>query len=354
MGRLRLRRRTGGDSDGMMPLGRTLYPERYRAAVRTAQWSAYFNRFYGGAWGGDQIPSGLVPVSYREATDLLAQVLNLGESKETRAKDPQRDPLGRTLSQMLLAGYRPSDAPDRRVVCNAVGETDAQADHAPSADAAALATQRLLAGVETEFPKETPFRRQVFSLEDELDREERGKQQPVSVPALITHRGDAFSLQKTVYYRQDLTPKLISLVNPLNWTELGDYFTLTERGDGMEADSGPNSWHGVLHEKFRVDWNGHTTQTFDQYLKIDYTAERAIARTDYLLMYEVDDQIALNEGYFEAREESGEYEGWMSVTMVKTVKFTSSVLNLMAPAVLAMFLDSKEGGFRAFVAQESR
>ena len=76
-----------------------------------------------------------------------------------------------------------------------------------------------------------------------------------------------------------------------------------------------------------------------------------VVRADYSLMYEQDDKIALNEGFFTARTVAGS-QGWVDVTMSKTVRFTSSILNLLAPAILAMFLDNKVGGFKQLIETE--
>jgi hypothetical protein len=153
-----------------------------------------------------------------------------------------------------------------------------------------------------------------------------------------------------VFLRQKLS-RVNRLVNPMNWVELGEFFAVTKR----EADGtrGPKreaeSWYGVLLEDFIVSWNGLATHRFNQKLKVDYTVLPNVARTDYSLMYEEDDQIEVNEGFFEVRRDATMPKGWIAGTMKKTVRFKSSLLNFLAPAMLAMFLDSKTGGFGAFV-----
>jgi hypothetical protein len=305
--------------------------ERLRAALRSAQWSVYFRRFFGGR-ADDQVPGMYAPLSFEQAAGLLGQTCHGAQRRAARHQTALR----RTFSQVLLARFGSIDGVTSEfepVLRKAAGGRKDPA-------------RALRAFAEREFGVEDAFRRRAFSLQDAL---EGGR--TVSVPTEVTHRGDAFSVKKEVYFRQPFRAYAKRLVNPLNWTQLGEYFTTTERGDRdqtTDADRNPISWSGVFHEKFGVSWNGFTTQTFDQHIKVDYTVLPSSARADYFLMYDFDDQIALNEGFFEAREDSA-HPGWMSVTMVKTVRFTSSVLNFMAPAILAMVLDSKAGGFRSFV-----
>jgi len=80
--------------------------------------------------------------------------------------------------------------------------------------------------------------------------------------------------------------------------------------------------------------------TFDVILKVDYSESTDVVRTDFSLKYEKSDQILVDEGYVEARSIPGR-PGWTRHTGQKTLKFTSGLLNILAPAMTAMFLESK-------------
>src|SRR5262249_21484755 len=134
--------------------------------------------------------------------------------------------------------------------------------------------------------------------------------------------------------------------NPVNWHQLGDFFKKTDRLLPKRAPASDHApWRGVLYEEFVVDWNHINSYVFRQKLKVDYTVDPDLVRADYSLMYEQDEQIQLNEGFFEARQIAGS-RGWVHAKMSKTVRFNSSILNLLAPAILAMFLDNKTEGFK--------
>ena len=320
--------------------------ERWKSVLRSVQWASYYERFFGGMRGSDQIPSSYAPTYPRQLAGVLEAAC--GCKLPQREQRVRQDALRRTLSQMQLAGQVLGEG--QHELLNAVARLVEEDGTTPTAQSAVAATAPDLLA-------EEPFRRRAFSLEEELANHERSDlPKPVSIPIRVTHRGDAFSVEKHVYLRQPVSLRVKRLVNPLNWTKLGEYFTTTERADRRKttaAHRGPTSWRGVLREVFTVSWNEFTTQKFDQRLEIDYTVLPNLARTDYFLMYEQDDQIVLNEGYFEAKEDVA-HPDWMSVTMVKTLRFRSSLLNLLTPAILAMVLDSKAGGFTAFVERRAQ
>jgi hypothetical protein len=315
--------------------------EPHRGALRRAQWSSYYHRFFGRVRNGDRVPDSVAPVSLDASTDLLDETF-----------DPRRPEVARRcVSQMLVYGYRPAD--DRREQFDRLTRKVADACHPsaePSADddAAAHAKALLLSWAEREF---APTAVSIDQVREEIRRAPR-EVRMISCPTRLTHDRGAFVVVKDVYLRTRLTD-VSALVNPENWEALGDFFARTYR-EGTLNDEGmrpAKAWQGVLHEDFVVSWNSVTTSVFKQRLKIDYSVGADLVRTDYALMYEEDDQVTVNEGFLEVRHRADDElpKDWIAGTMQKKVKFTSSVLNLLCPALLSMLLDSKAGGFNRFV-----
>jgi hypothetical protein len=321
-----------------------------RTPLRRAQWSTYFLRFFGSVQTGDPLPSALAPDSLEETTDVL-----------NRKYDPGvRDWCGRYLvrrcvSQMLLRGHRPRNPAMLDQLMEKAAQPMANEPSSMAEQVAAATNSRnpvardfLIGWGEREFNVPGPFRRRAGSIPDAVREIDPGGERIVSLPTRIFHEGGAFTFVKEVGLRQDLE-KVKWLVNPLNWVALGEFFARTESVDGKRGSRGDkDAWSGVLAEDFIVSWNGFTTHSFKQKLKVDYTVEPELARTDYSLMYEEDDQIELNQGFFQAERLKGP-PGWIHGHMQKTLKFKSSVLNMLAPAIFSMFLDSKAGAFGAFV-----
>src|SRR6185436_9088119 len=101
----------------------------------------------------------------------------------------------------------------------------------------------------------------------------------------------------------------------------------------------PSLRKGTVFENFVVTWNTFAAQSFKVHLKVTRRARAGMMRTDYSLINEEDDKLLVDEGYGEARR-IGERRGWTLYTGVKTLKFASTLQNLLSPGVMAMFLDS--------------
>lgn len=326
-----------------------------RAPLRRAQWSSYFLRFFGAPQPGDSVPGSFVPVSPESSAEVLHRAY-CGCEEEKRDLGT-RYLVRRCLSQMLLHGYQPkrkSDVFDQLVKAAAAPRPgDVHADEFRAGMDVQQSSDSLVRWGQREFglPGSTGPRTLAQALE--ALRRAAPDDRTLSLPTEILHDAGTTSVTKRVFLRQKLS-NVNRLVNPINWVELGEFFVVTKREtDGNRAPTNSaESWYGVLTEEFIVSWNRLTTHRFDQKLKIDYTVLPNLARTDYSLMYERDDQIEVNEGYFEVWADESLPPGWIAGTMRKTVRFKSSFLNFLAPATLAMFLDSQTGGFGAFVDKE--
>jgi len=324
--------------------------ETARVQLRQALWSSYFHRFYGGRHKGYVSPV-FAPITLDGALEMLQTMSNATPVNDR----PRRDLVRRCVSQMLLCGHQPDLRFKDMLVDSALGVEvpSARKRAAPPVavrraaadddEQMAQAKDRLVSWGEQEFDVPGALQRRTPSLEEQLGNAGPG-QNVITLPTQIVHRGDAYTAEKEGYFRLALRDVETSL-NPVNWHQLGAFFLRTER---ERPDPGPKShrapWQGVLAEDFAVDWNGFNTYVFRQKLKIDYIVAPDVVRADYSLMYEQDDQIELNEGFFDARPIQGA-QGWIHSRMSKTVRFSSSILNLLAPAILAMYLDDKTAGF---------
>ncbi|MDX2169758.1 MAG: hypothetical protein SF182_21995 [Deltaproteobacteria bacterium] len=307
-----------------------------RAELRQVQWSSYYHRFFGRVRSGDRVPDAVAPLTLDDSTALLDRVYT-----------PRLRPVARRcVSQMLLYGHRP--APERRdqferlARCSVAPTGVAEAaPHGPG-----VAKTALLRWAEREFGLTAPpfpaLREEMVNAADDVTL--------IALPTRLVHDRGAFLVEKDVYLRATVR-ELAGLVNPENWEQLGEFFAATYR-EGHANDPGerpPEPWSGVLREDFVASWNSATTSVFQQRLRIEYTVEPDRARSDYALMYEADDQVTVNEGYLEVRRDDALPDGWVAGTMTKKVKFTSSLLNLLCPALISMLLDSQVGGFNNFI-----
>ncbi|MGH7789235.1 MAG: hypothetical protein ACRERC_20365 [Candidatus Binatia bacterium] len=329
--------------------------EPARAPLRQVQWSSYYHRFFGRVRPGDRVPSGVQPLSLDESAQTLHDVYCTADATSQKKR---RHVARRCVSQMLIYGYRPAEAVkptfDKLVTTAARPESGERA--IDERKLAADARDFLLRwGVRQFTPEQwSPVRRN-----QELIRAAGNSEKIVARPTELMHDHGAFVVTKQVYLNARVD-QVSHLINPENWERLGEFFARTFREGGPEdslATAKPDPWQGVLREDFICSWNGFTTNIFKQRLKVDYSVAPSIARTDYALMYEEDDQIVVNDGFFEVKshdvpgvqaDDPPLPPGWIVGTMRKRLKFTSSVLNLLCPALLPMFLDSQASGFNKF------
>jgi hypothetical protein len=315
-----------------------------RCRHRRALWSSYYHRFFGRVRPGDRLPGGVEPMSLDDTTLILN-----GALADPHPPPREQDVARRCVSQMLIYGYRPGaycrDAFDTLVRKAA----HRRADDGLAGAGARNAKEFLRLWGEREFGP-TPIDQALLREEMQAVRRRR----LLSLPTRLVHVDGAFEAEKEVFLRTGLAA-VGELVNPENWERMGEFFARTYRERGDENDTtlaAATPWHGVLREDFVVSWNGFTTNAFRQRLKVDYTVTPTVLRTDYALMYEEDDQIVANEGFLEVRADDGLEPGWIRGRMRKRIKFTSTVLNLLCPALLSMMLDSQAGGFNTFLPGE--
>lgn len=156
-------------------------------------------------------------------------------------------------------------------------------------------------------------------------------------PAIVAQKQGVATVSRRARFRVPFG-KLAWLLDPENWLSMGPFFERVGAVD-PETTRRKDGWDGLFEEYFVVDWGGFQLQTFHTFLKVDYTVDSARVRTDYSLVYEADDQLDRDTGYLEVRRIPGRL-GWCEYYGEKSMRLRSPQLNVYAPMMTAVFLQS--------------
>ncbi len=235
---------------------------------------------------------------------------------------------------MWASGYRPSKAYEPLFERLAVGAVPTAAS--PKEAVATVIKDR----------SDNPSRA-VRAQSDAMVAEARVRRD--SEPTMVTFDGNVWTIKKEFVIHRPIE-EVTELLDPVNWQRLSPFFKQTQRIEPSKAISPKESWSGTLKETLLLNWNIITLQRYDVLLKIDYTVASDVVRADYSLKYEYYNQILVDDGYAEARRESSERTHY---TGYKRLRFASSFVNLVAPAVLCMLLENDEDGLRGILEREA-
>ncbi len=293
---------------------------------RAASWNPYFYRFFGSDHG--QVSSRLRPLSGDQSCDALWNVV-----EAFGGQHPLPITLEQCLSRMWFSGYRPSDDHHferfKQLAQKAI----------PAVQDKEEAFQILLAGSDDNSSR--VMRAPSARLADAMVARPSARRD--SKPTEVTFDGNVWGIRKEFSVRGRFDG-VSALLNPINWHHLAPFFRETVRVEPRRPVTDPlEPWSGILHEKVVVNWNMFEVQSFDVFLNIDYTVAGDVTRADYSLKYEKDNQIVVDDGYAKAQRKSADTTWYIGY---KRVRFASSFLNLVAPAMLAMQLENDEGGLR--------
>lgn len=317
----------------MSPPAQALWSTEHAALQRAALWSAYFHRFFGSAHG--QVPASHRPLTFDDTCEVLRQVY-----EGSKQQHPRPAFLTRCLSQMALAGYRPSGS------YKAHFATLARAAR-PATDPEHALNSLLDHGRKYYAPGllRVPLSGSADSTAGQVD--------VINDPKAteVTFDGWVWTVKKEYVIARPIG-KVAELLNPVNWERLTPYFKATRRVDPPKtASNGPEPWSGTLHETVVVNWNAIAFQSFEAFLNVDYTNAKSTVRADYSLKYEKDSQILVDDGYAQAQRDerplANDPNTKLEVTRYtafKRLRFKSSYLNLIAPAVMSMFLENDQTG----------
>jgi hypothetical protein len=295
------------------------------ALKRAALWSTSYYRFFGARYGREQLPSGLRPMSCGETSRALEAL---------RPHHPET--VRRCLSQMLASGYIPDQhnaSQFRELVHKVVKQVR------PRASAEEACT----------YLREKGLRdyAEPSAAEAETTIPVNAPRVPIPRPTVITFSGDLFTARKKVLIPHPFRTAR-KAADPGTWKEMGPFWSgrgnLKVMWDRKKRDSDGNVRNGRVFERFVVNWNALLLQEFNLVLRVTKRKTRDMVRTDYSLIYEEEDQLLVDQGYGEVTRIQGR-PGWSLYTGEKTLKFASSLLNHLAPAVLGMFLEGSVESF---------
>ena len=285
--------------------------EQWAPLQRAASWNPPFYRFFGSEHS--QVPAGVRPLSGDESCRNLVRLIDTLDGDH-----PRPHVFRRCLSGMWGTGYRPSPGHEETfgtLASKAVKVAD------PKEAVAALAQYSPVS------PPVTPRNAAPAPRQ--------------SSPTEVTFDGQVWAVKKEFVIQSEMRG-VADLLDPMNWEQLAPFFKQTQRIDVQKTDAETGSWQGILKETVAFTWNSMTTQSFEAYLKIDYTVTKERVRADYSLEYEEGNQLIVDDGFGEARQ----VDGGIHYIGLKRLRFVSSILNLVAPAALCMFIESDEDGFR--------
>jgi len=166
--------------------------------------------------------------------------------------------------------------------------------------------------------------------------------QPIPQPTVVMFAGEIFTARKRILIPQPFHAAR-KLTDPHSWKDFGPFWDREQGGvirvywDAKRPRGGVRT--GKVFEHFVVNWNQALVQEFKVWLRLTQSQDHDMIRTDYSLIYEEDDQLLVDQGFGEVSRVP-DRPGWACYTGEKTLKFASNVLNLLAPGVMAMFLDS--------------
>lgn len=313
-------------------LERSFRQEPQARFQRAASWNPYFYRFFHS--DQSQVPSGMRPLSGDESCNALLQVVAANGGTH-----PRPNVLRRCLIDMWATGYRPS--PEYRskfveLAAIATG-TERQPDAVKGRRAQGRRNDRSV-----QRPDEQTLRAAEGLVAADVPPDR-------TKPSVVTFDGQIWTVKKE-YTLDCAIHDITQLLNPMNWHHLAPYFKETRQVEKHKGDD-VTGWSGILEETVSINWNGLTLQSFNAFLKVDYTITDKMVRADYSLEYEEENQILVDDGYAEAYRVSA---GVTRYTGCKRLKFASSFLNFMAPAALCMFIEQDEHGFRDNLVEQVR
>jgi hypothetical protein len=300
---------------------------------RAACWNSYFYTYFGS--DHSQVRPDLRPLSGDESCKALSHVV-----QKCGGQHPHPKALQRCLRRMLTSGYRPSSL-DNEALFTTLASVALRNEISAFDTAREAILQDDVTGSDS-----APTAASGDLAAPGASRPQTGRSTE------LTFNANAWAL-KTEFVVHSPIDGVTALINPSNWQFLAPLFKETTRLEPKEKMTDFTApWHGILHEKVVLNWNTAVLQSFDVFLNIDYTVapDHKVARADYSLRYEKDNQITVDDGYVEAQRESRHYTRYIGY---KRLRFVSSFVNCVAPALLTMLLDQDHDGLRDILEREA-
>jgi len=299
-----------------------------RSLERAVLWSTTFHRLFGAACGREKLPGEVRPMSCGETSRVLE---SLQEPHTAR----------HCLGHMLASGYVPDQhnaEQFRRLVCRSV---PGKAPEDAMAELRERGLREHARPVGEDGVPELPSPRDAHPV-------------PIAGPTVLKFEGQVFTAKKTVLVPARFE-RVRSLAEPRNWWKLGPFWEGRDGGPPIEEDWKPPKKAryktGDVVEHFVINWNALRLEAFDVRLRATVQWDADTIHTAYSLIHDEGQAVLVDEGYGEVRRYG---PGWTRYTGVKTLKFGSNLLNLLAPGVLAMVLDGIVPSFEKMFSRKRR
>jgi hypothetical protein len=302
------------------------------ALERAVLWHAAFHRFFGGQYDREKVPGDVRPLTCGEASKALT---NLARKRP--------EPARHCLAQMLASGYVPdahNAASFTKLAQSIMGK---RARSGPEAIALLRARGLRQCGAEPALVGGN-YANGTLQVPPGARRSES-----IVKPTEIKFRDGVFTVSTEVLVPRPFAA-VRKLIMPHGWKKLGPFWVdVEERWNDWEQ----NIREGMVFEHFVVNWNTIVAQDYSVLLKANQRSKPGMIRTTYSLVCEEKGQILVDEGYVLAERIPG-HRSWTRYVGVKTLKFASSFLNLLSPAVMAMYLETQAAGLHKLIRSGKR
>lgn len=292
-----------------------------RAARRAALLSAFLRMLNGPLRGG--------PIAGLDGEELPTDDAMLSLTRSQLVARPHV--LRRLLAPIVIA--RATDdrwSPEFRQLVSAAFN-DRPRDHRPDTFEQALQKLRGWAGTRYAISRDKRALRaglRVLDPEELLDVE----------PSFIESENGVFRVGRRAWVKAPLDV-IRDAINPVNWGRLGEYFEYVGRVEETVVERDDEGWSGVFEERYVFGWGPLTLATCHPFLMVDFTYDETRVRADYSLLYEENDLLECDNGYLEAKTAPGR-NGWCEYYSEKSTQFRLPTVNLLAPVILAVYLES--------------
>lgn len=305
-------------------------PTSVRALRRQAVWAVFLRNLYGQP-RGETTTRAPEDLSALEALGWLSRSQIVGRPRLLR----------RILAPVIIAPRTKWTAELRELILAAAGDVEPR----PRTFEEALIAVR--ARIESRFAVDwddrvRPRRRALWRILDPEDLVQ-------AEPSRIRTADGVFTVSRRALVRARFD-KLVHVIDPCNWASFGEFFDRVARLEGADIRE-TDGWSGFFEEHFRVGWGPWSINTVNPILRVDYTYDDQCARADYALAWERDDQLETDDGFVEIRRLPGRV-GWCEYSAEKSTRFRSPSVNLLSPAIMAVFIESNLSALEDVVYQD--
>ena len=330
---------------------------------RASAWSSYFHRSFGHRL--DFLTPRLTPLPCERAVRSLARLVGqldvLLRPRNTSGVavgslapylDAYVDQLvTHSLAQIVASGFIPRWKELQRFVRLAQRGLSPGPNGSPSSEEALLrylldTAARLYPSASSSAPPSTPAPTETITPPPPVDPGVHAPTPGVRIfPTRLTLDGSSLTSIKEAWVERPVSEVLPAL-DPRTWPDRSAFFVSMDPEDerALEAPEPGQSWSGQVCEVFELDWNTIHVVRFETTLDVDVTIGPGQGRTDFTLVYEKNDALLRDDGQILIESARG-FPGWTRYYAVKTMRFASATMNMLAPATASLWSDEQIAGF---------